>query len=88
MLSDTEKGKIINQICNKYLNNADEKHKKFLVRLTDKNGSILNTIDDVYFYANYLSGGSIKEKLINRFSDPSNTEGKEPGFEDTIDKYF
>lgn len=88
MLSDTEKGKIINQICNKYLNNADEKHKKFLVRLTDKNGSILNTIDDVYFYVNYLSGGSIKEKLINRFSDPSNTEGKEPGFEDTIDKYF
>lgn len=88
MLSETEKGKIVNQICNKYLNKTADKQHKFLFRLTDKNGSLLNTIDDVYFYVNYLSGGSIKAKLINRFSDSSNIERKEPGFEDTIDKYF
>jgi hypothetical protein len=88
MITEKEKGKIVNQLIGKYIGLSDENKNHFQLKFTDKNGSELKTIDDVYFYVNYLSGGPIKNTLINRYSDSSNEDSSESNFEDTIDKYF
>lgn len=88
MLSEKEKGKIINQLKHKYLGKSETENNSFLLRLTDNNGSMITTHDEVYFYVNYLSGDSIKNKLINMYSDAPKTGTTETNFEDTIDKYF
>ena len=88
MLSEKEKCKIIDQLKHKYLSKSEVENNNFLLRLTDNNGSILTTQDEVYFYVNYLSGNSIKNKLINLYSDSPKTGTTETNFEDTIDKYF
>lgn len=88
MLSEKEKGKIIDQLKHKYLSKSEVENNNFLLRLTDNKGNILTTQDEVYFYVNYLSGDSIKNKLINQYSHNPKTGTTETNFDDTIDKYF
>jgi hypothetical protein len=87
MLSNNEKSKIVNQLKRKYLDDKPENGNSFLLNLEDRNGSILNTVDDVYFYVNYLSGGDLTNKLKQRYTD-FNTDNPKPAFDESIDKYF
>ncbi|NOY51472.1 MAG: hypothetical protein GXO88_13040 [Chlorobi bacterium] len=87
MLSNNEKSKIVNQLKRKYLSDKPQKGDSFLLNLEDKNGSVLNTIDDVYFYVNYLSGIELTNKLKQRYSD-FNADNPKPAFDESIDKYF
>ena len=88
ILSNKEKNKIVNQLENKYLGKATLDHKTFLLNLTDKNGSMLNIIDDVNFYVNYLCGCPTTNKLRQRYYESVKPETKDLNFEDTIDKLF
>lgn len=88
MLPETEKNKIIHQILNRYLIKTGEEYNDFQIMLTDKNGSVLTTIDDVNFDVNYLCGGDIKNNLMDRFSDQINPKAKKTEFEDNVDKFF
>lgn len=87
MLTNTDKEKIVKQLANKYLSNTDI-NDNYLLSLTDSNNSILSTVDDVYYYVNYLSGAEIKNKLIKRLSANTDMGNKDPDFDDTINKYF
>lgn len=88
VLSNKEKSKVVNQLKNKYLLNTAMEHDNFLLNLTDKNGSMLNIIDDVNFYVNYLCECPTTNKLRKRYYESAKPETKDHNFEDTIDKYF
>lgn len=85
MLSGKEKSKIVNQICGKYLNKTDV--NTFLLNINDSQNNYLTTIDDVYFYVNYLCGNEIVSKLKSRYSDHV-SENDKKAFDDSVDKYF
>ncbi len=88
MLSETEKGKIINQITNRYLGINWENHDGCSIMITDQNDSMLTTVDDVYFNVNYLSGGSIKDSLIKKYAGQTDQTDQKSDFENNVDKYF
>lgn len=88
VLSGNEKSKVVNQLKNKYLGNTNMEHNNFILNITDKNGSVLNIIDDVNFYVNYLCECPTTNKLRKRYYESAKPESKDLNFEDTIDKLF
>jgi len=88
MLPETEKNKIIKQIIGRYHIENAEDYNGFHLMVTDENESVLTTIDDVYFNVNYLCGGEIKNKLINKFSGQKDKKEQKSNFDNNVDKYF
>ena len=88
MLPETEKNKIIKQIIGRYQVENAEDYNGFHLMITDENESVLTTIDDVYFNVNYLCGGEIKNKLLNKFSGQKDKKEQKSDFDNNVDKYF
>jgi len=87
LLPDTEKKKIIHQLLNRYLPGEELDDDNYTISFSDNSGNMLYTIDEVYFFVNYIPGGGIKERVLSKFAH-SNSDNNKSGFENTLDKYF
>ena len=88
VLSDSNKKSIINRISKKYLGEENSSDIKPVIKVVDPNGSIIYTIDDVYFYMYYLPQNETKELLIKKYTDYTDEDIKPQGFTDTLEKYI
>ncbi len=87
VVSPEDKTKVITQLVTKYKVKDRESPNSFLVQITDAHGNIAYTTDSVYFYINYLRGGTCLEKLRNKFRD-FEPEEKVDEFGKSLDKYL
>lgn len=88
-LSDSDMDKIVNRIFTKYL--ADKKNKvaeSHKLRIKDADGSMLYTLDDVYFHIKYLPGNSFRQSLMKKYADYKAPEAKPSGFKQSLEEYI
>lgn len=88
VLSDNDKMKIINRISNKYLGEDDISPIKAVIKVADSNGSLIYTIDDVYFYMHYLPANNTKEELLKMYADFPDRTVIPQGFNESLKKYI
>ena len=88
MLSDSDKMKIINRIAMKYFNNEDTKSLASVMKAIDPNGSVIYTVDDVYFHMHYIPANDTREMLMAKYADVPEQTSKPQGFKESLDKYI
>ncbi len=88
VLSDNDKMKIVNRISMKYLAEKDKKEAGLVMKVTDPNGSIIYTVDDVYFYMHYLPANEVNETLMKKYADIADQNLKPLGFNESLEKYI
>jgi len=87
LLPEAEKRKIINQLSSRYFPGEEINTNSFIMNFTDSAGNMLYTIDEVYFFVNYIPGGDVRERVLRKFAS-SGLDNNKSGFENTLDKYF
>jgi len=87
LLPETEKRKIIRQLSNRYLPGEEINDENFAISFYDSSGNMLYTVDEVYFFVNYIPGGDVRERVLRKFASNISVNNKS-GFENTLDKYF
>lgn len=87
-LSDKDKERIMNRIQNKYLDNNGIKNGDLIVKVVDDNGSIIYTIDDVYFHLHYIPGNITKQNLLAKYAEIPENQAKPGGFKESLEQYI
>ena len=88
VLSDEDKIKIIQRITKKYLDREYAPEFGWHVKVKDPDGSIIYTIDDVYFHIYYLAGNEATLELLKKYEDQIPQEKKPSGFKESLDQYI
>jgi hypothetical protein len=88
VISEKAKAKIIKRISDKYLVGVDEENLDPILKVTDPNGSIVYTVDDVYFHLNYLPGNETRKELLNKYSDLKEFVERPKGLSESLEKYI
>jgi hypothetical protein len=88
ILSDNDKIKITDRITRKYIGEKKTDDARLVLKVTDPNGSIIYTVDDVYFYLHYLPENETKKMLIGKYAEASEHIVKPKGFNDTLEQYI
>ncbi len=89
ILSDEDKLRIVEQINSKYLGITPfDSPKELVVKVSDKNDSLITTVDDVYFHVNYLAGNDATRQLIQKYAGHIIDKSQPSGFKETLDKYI
>lgn len=88
VLTDEVKEKVLDRIKIKYFGENAKEIKGLKVKLKDPNGSILYTVDDVYYNLNYLLDNKNTKKLIKKYSDFENTAVPPAGFKESLEEYI
>lgn len=87
-LSDRDKSKIVGRISQKYLNDKPKDTKRWLIKVSDPNNSIIYTVDEVYYQLYYLAGNDTTKHLIDKYINNYQPEAKPEGFNESIDSYI
>ncbi len=89
ILSDSDKKKIVDRICKKYLDKAFDEKEGWLIKVSDPIGNQIHTLDDVYFHLYYLAENETTRKLREHYLGeiPDVTE-KPTGFKESLDQYI
>lgn len=87
-LSEEDKTKIVGRIKTKYFGEEAKEIKGLKVKLRDQNGSIFYTVDDVYYYLNYLLDNQTTKKLIKLYPDFESSITHPPGFKESLEEYI
>jgi hypothetical protein len=88
ILSESDKEKITGRISRKYIDGKKQDDKISVLKVTDPNGSIVYTVDDVYFYLHYLPENDVKKMLLGQYAEASSQTVKPMGFNDSLEKYI
>jgi len=87
-LSDRDKNKIVSRISQKYLNEKPKDTKRWLIKVSDPNNSIVFTVDEVYYQLYYLAGNDTTKYLTDKYVHNYKPEVKPEGFNESIDSYI
>jgi hypothetical protein len=88
VLTEKEKARIIKRISDKYLEGIDAGNIDPILKVTDPNGSIIYTIDDVYFHLNYLPGNDTRKELLDKYNDFKELSERPRGLSESLEKYI
>lgn len=88
VLNDDDKQKIIGRVSKKYLKKDFDNTEGWKIKVIDPNGSIIHTLDDVYFHLYYLAGNETTKELIEQYADHTPVQDKPTGFKESLDQYI
>ena len=88
VLTDEVKTKVIDRIKIKYFAENAKEIVGLKVKLKDPNGSILYTIDEVYYRLNYLLNNKTTKQLIKKYSDYEASQVRPAGFKESLEEYI
>lgn len=88
LLSEKDKHKIINRISKKYLKKDAEPDASPVIKVTDSHGSIIHTVDDVYFHVHYLPANDIRKQLTDTYAGQVKPPLKPEDFRESLEKYI
>ena len=88
VLNDEDKQKIIGRISKKYLKKDFQNTEGWKIKVIDPNGSIIHTIDDVYFHLYYLAGNKTTQELIEQYAEHITEQDSPTGFKESLDQYI
>lgn len=88
VLNDDDINKILSRISNKYLNKEFKDKQGRQMKVTDPNGSIIYTFDDVYFHLLYLVNNETTRNLIEKYADHTTQHFKPSGFKESLDQFI
>ena len=88
VLNDEDKQKIIGRISKKYLHEDFDNSEGWKIKVIDPNGSIIHTLDDVYFHLYYLAGNETTKGLIKQYAGHVPEQEGPTGFKESLDQYI
>lgn len=87
-LTDEVKYKVLDRIKTKYFGDDTKDIKGLNVKLKDPNGSVLYTVDDVYYHLNYLVDNETTKQLIQKYTDYQSDTPRPSGFKESLEEYI
>ncbi len=89
VLSESNKTKIAKKVFNKFIDDkSPDALNSFNIAIKDPQENFIYTKDDVYFYVNYILGGTKLQDIILRYSNLEPDTNDKKDFSNTLDKYI
>ena len=86
LLSEKQKLTVTQQIARKYLSDPNSKENEF--NITDKNGNVLYTKDDVFYYLKYVPNNELTRKIKKQYGGYLKPDLIKKEAKDALDRFI